>query len=148
MWLEFDMVEASTLDINTCTRALRACTSGEELALSGPIDCERSYQSAYGGQSCDASLRCGQAGTLGGMSIVAYGSVSTNCQILASGEPATCWCYSGQQSTSFEVDVDATDAWDVCSVASERCPDLVEVQIGNPGNYYYGPGFYGEVPLM
>jgi hypothetical protein len=138
-------MEAATVDSGTCTRALRACTSGEELVLSGPIGCERSYQSAQGGQYCSAELRCGQAGTIGDMSLVAYGNVSANCQLLASGAPATCSCSSGTETASFEVDVDATDAWDMCSMAAERCPDLVEVQIGNSGDYY---GFYPVgVPL-
>jgi hypothetical protein len=138
IWLNFD-IEAATVDSGTCARALRACTSGEDLVLSGPIDCQRSHQSAYSGQSCEAGLSCSQAGTIGDLSLVAYGSINANCQILASGEPATCSCYSGMETASFEVDADTTDAWDVCSLASERCPDLVEVQIGSSDDYYGYP---------
>jgi hypothetical protein len=137
MGLSFDM-EASSVDNGTCTRALEICTSGEELALSGPVECERSFQSA-GPQYCDTQLRCGQAATINDQSLVAYGDLYVSCQILASGGPATCFCNSGQESASFEVD--ATSAWDVCNVAAERCPDLVEVQIGYGGTAgYYGPG--------
>jgi hypothetical protein len=146
MSLSFEM-DTATVGSDTCTRALRACTSGEELVLSGPIDCQRSYQSAQDGQYCNAQLSCGQAGTIGDLSLVAYGGIDASCQILASGEPATCSCSSGTETASFELDVDATDAWDMCSLAAKRCPDLVEVQIGGSGDYY-GEFGMGQVPLF
>ena len=127
--MRFD-IEVSTTDMSACTTALDVCAAEGDLVLEGPIACERQHQSASA-EYCDTQLACTQSGTLGDLSLVAYGDLWANCQILASGSPATCTCSSGSVSESFEVDV--TDTWEVCNIAAERCPALVEVQIGQSG---------------
>lgn len=134
-YLTFEM-QASTVDSSACQSALVACTSEDELAFSGDVTCERAYQSAYG-NACDTQLKCTQPATLGRQSLLVVGSLNANCQLAASGSAWSCWCSSGANSATLEVE--GSDAWDVCAAASERCPSLVDVQFDSGS--YYGPWY-------
>jgi hypothetical protein len=142
--LRFDVATpATTLD--TCTDALAVCAAADDIELSGAWECDRSYQSAGAGW-CDGQISCSQAATQGDLELQVYGDLFLSCQTQASDAPWNCTCSSGQESASLEVE--SEDAWDVCSVAAERCPDLVEVQLGGGGDFIGGPvGVPVRVPL-
>jgi hypothetical protein len=146
-YLRFD-VSASATTLGTCTDALAICAAADDIELSGAWECARSYQSASAGW-CDSQISCNQAATQGDQELQVYGDLFLNCQQLASDAPWKCTCSSGQESASLEIE--SEDGWDVCSLAAERCPELVEIQIGGGGGYYGGPRggiLVGEVPLL
>ena len=125
-YMRFD-TPGSASDLNTCSGALQICSSADAIALSGPIECAPSYQSANG-QSCNAQLTCKQAGVLDSQSLLVYGDLYVNCSQPTAGGPWTCTCSSGQVSASFETT--AADGWDACSMYAETCPSAIDVHIG------------------
>jgi hypothetical protein len=126
---------AGTVDASMCSTAQQVCIAEEEIALSGPITCEPRNQSRGDG-SCYASMECSQEGLFNRQALIVYGEVSIDCSLDASGAPWSCTCRSGTEATSLELE--AADEWEACTLASGRCPDAVEVQIGS-SNYGYYP---------
>jgi hypothetical protein len=126
----------------SCADASNICQEATEVEPDGPIECERSYQSA-GPSYCSAELGCTQSATVGDVEVGLYGSIWTNCEMIDEGT-FHCYCQSGSDSADFEVQSD--DAWDTCSGAVESCQELVDVQIGQGGGGYPGPiarpGYY------
>jgi hypothetical protein len=120
--------ERSPDEIATCNDFAQNCTSVDELGLNGPLTCKPIYQQGDS-QYCNVNVECSQAGSLGDEPIRAFGSVNGYCT-MANGA-WSCTCNSGIESAAVEVDAD--DGWAACTELIERCPDLVEVQIGQDG---------------
>jgi len=133
-YLRFD-VTASATTLETCGDALSVCAAVDDIELSGTWECTRSYQSASA-DTCNGQFSCNQPATQGDLELQVYGDLSFYCQHAASDASWDCTCSSGQEAASVEIESD--DGWDVCSLAAERCPELVEVQVGGGGGYY-GP---------
>jgi hypothetical protein len=127
-------------DLGTCERFVEDCGVSEDYGLNGPITCERASQSASG-QYCNATIACKQAGTLGDADVQIYGYLSTDCQPL--GDGWNCTCSTGSATAS--ITVEAESGWDACTISAERCPDEVDVVIGEQ---YFGRPVFPGVPFL
>ncbi len=123
-----------------CGQAIDICADAASAEPEGPVECERTYQSA-GPSYCSAEIGCTQDATVNGVTVGMYGSIWTNCEDAGDGS-YTCYCQSGSDSAEFEVESD--DAWATCSEAVESCRELVEVQIGSGGG---GIGIGRPIPV-
>ncbi len=114
--MQFDLPDQSGLD--TCVAALDICDSAETLETEEPAECEVAYQSSGQGW-CDAQLACTKLAIAGDVEIEIAEAANINCQEISEGVYA-CGCYIGGQSTSFELESDAT-TWETCSAAIDKC---------------------------
>jgi hypothetical protein len=108
----------------TCERALKACNEAAGLEFTAEVVCgQRSL--ATDGNFCSTTLDCTRAASLDGDEVLAQGDVDVNCS-RTEGDAWACWCESG--TATVKMAVDAATPWDACTIAGERCPELVGVQ--------------------
>lgn len=115
-----------------CTAAGSVCQTTEEIVPEGPLECTRASQSS-GTTYCSANIQCAQDAVVNGVTIGVFGNVSVSCS--PNGDQWSCSCRSSIDSASLNVAAD--DGWDACTMASEQCPDLVDVDVTTGGYYYY-----------
>jgi hypothetical protein len=125
--MQFDTETAT--DLATCNLAAELCGQKDSLELSGPIECAQSNQSAQGGY-CNSMLDCTQGGTLAGQDVKLHGYLQTNCS--PNGDAWTCSCNSGTQTAVMSLERKGTD-WEDCTLASDQCLELIDVEIGSSG---------------
>jgi hypothetical protein len=134
--IQFD-TDLSTDDLATCEQFAEECGTTKDLGLNGPITCERVSQTANV-QYCDATIACKQAGMLGDTEVQVYGYLNTYCQPL--GDAWSCNCTTNNGSQSSSISLEAEDGWDACTIAAERCPDEIDVVIGEQNFGVLPPG--------
>lgn len=115
--------------LDTCNSALGLCDSVADAVPEGPVECERTYQSAND-QWCDAQIQCTQDAVIGDLTIGVHAEIWTNCE-QTSDTSWACSCNAGNDSVSFEVE--SEDGWETCNVAAEMCPELVTPTPGGSG---------------
>lgn len=118
----------NTITQESCETAMAVCATDSEPVLDGPIECDLTSQSASG-TYCSANLTCSQDATVGDNTVGLYGSLYAYCTPVDSGW--SCQCQSSAMSVGVEVTADA--AWDACTEAVAKCPDVVEPVIGSGG---------------
>lgn len=129
--VQFDYI--GTVSADTCNTAAEVCGDPEAFELTGSIECSRAAQNANR-DYCSSSFQCSQSGKLGMLDIKAYGYLQTECGPSGDGETWSCSCYSGNGTSSASTTVESSgDAWADCTAASDKCQELVEVQIGSGG---------------
>jgi hypothetical protein len=118
-------------DADTCNRVVEACAHFDELAFSGPFTCESDVQSvseAY----CSLTATCMQEGSLGEETIRGEGRLFAECRL--EGDSWSCECQARALDLGVDqraaIEVEGDDGWEVCTAAMNRCPDVVDIQVG------------------
>jgi hypothetical protein len=132
------LIPGRVADAAACEDARTACARPQDIALTGSVECARSSQSANT-DYCDAQITCTHPASWGDLPLVMNSAIYLNCQRASSGSWG-CSCSAGMQSSNF--DVEGGDGWDVCTAATERCPDLIDVTSLDSGTTWTGMAYY------
>jgi hypothetical protein len=131
-------VDTPTDGLAQCQSVNAICHEGE-LMLEGEATCTPSNQSASA-TDCYASLDCVKQGTVGSRNVKVHGLLSVSCS--GQGGAYDCACAGDGQQQALKVEADS--GWGACTVATERCPSLVEPSFTNGST---GVGGGGGIPI-
>jgi hypothetical protein len=109
---------------SACGDAVRVGRSRDVTPPEGPIECVPLFVNASSG-GCDADIRCSQQSVVAGRDVAFYADVKASCEPTDGNWACACLGSSGYGSFY----VNTTDSSEACSIAAERCPELVYVGI-------------------
>ena len=107
--------------VNVCTDGFEICHA-DDIEPEGPVECSFRSQSA-GRDYCDTSVECAATATVDGTTLQLFGVIYAYCY-QESETNWLCQCEGGSEYADFELT--GSDAWNVCTEASEVCPDLID----------------------
>jgi hypothetical protein len=116
----FDIDAETTID--SCTQAGDICSRRDEIEAGEDVACTIQSQSVAG-SVCSIELNCSQSGTLGDIAIARQAFLLVSCSEAAPGWACSC----SSAGSSVAVDVEAGDARDACSAASDACPGAIDI---------------------